>query len=105
MNDPEEPIEPPRIPLPTETLVVESHGGQIMWLEGLLPLPIGSRIHIDNVDPLVRVPLDVERFPRGRADAVVVAVRIWGTQSRFRCLVLEVELTEPGEPGTWMLNA
>ena len=97
---PDEPIDPPHLPLPTETLVQEAGSDdQLLWLDGLLPLPMGSRINLDNVGDLPRVPLDPERFPSGRADAVVVGVRVWGTQSPGRVLVLEVELNEPGERG------
>lgn len=95
----------PHIPLPTQTLVQEQGtDDQLLWIDGLLPLPIGSRINLDNLSDHPQVPLDVERFPRGRADAVVVNVRLWGTQSPARCLVLEVELTDPGDVGGWMVN-
>ena len=92
------------VPLPARTLVMEANPQrQLLWLDGLLVLPIGSRIHIDNLGEL-DVPLDVERFPHGRADAVVTGVRLWGTQSPMRCLVLLVELTDPGSEGGWMID-
>ena len=76
---------------------------QLIWFSGLLLLPIGSRINIDNVSGFPAVPLDPGRFPTGRADAVVVNVRLWGTQGPS-CLVLEVELTEAGDVGGWMVD-
>jgi len=101
----DEPLDPPHLPLPTETLIQESGSdAQLLWLDGLLPLPIGSRINLDNLRGLPQVPLDSERFPNGRADAVVVGVRLWGTQGNGRVLVLEVELTEAGGVGGWMID-
>ena len=41
------------------------------------------------------MPLDPERFPNGNADALVVGVRVWGTQGN-PILVLDVELVHPG---------
>ena len=90
-------INAPHIPLPTQTVVTEPDGaGHLLWFEGLLPLPVGARINLDNVDGLPQVPLDPERFPSGHADAVVRGVKVWGTQGAGRCLVLEVELEAPG---------
>jgi hypothetical protein len=86
----------PHFPLPMETLVREVGGQPLLRLEGLLPLPVGARINLDDLPDRPGVPLDRQRFPRGRADAVVVNVLLWGTQSEDRCLVLEVELHEPG---------
>jgi hypothetical protein len=95
----------PHFPLPTETLVREEDSDDpLLWFDGLLPLPIGSRINLDNAGDLPRVPLDRERFPNGHADAVVVRVGVWGTQGAGRYLVLEVRLTEPGDEGGWMLS-
>ena len=85
----------PRIPLPSETLVKEKDGGHVLWFDGLLPLPVGTRIHLDNRPgrpDQPQVPLDPERFPSGRANAKVIGVRISDTQSSNRCLVLDVEL-------------
>lgn len=45
-----------------------------MWLDGLLPLPIGSRIELDD-----------------GADAVVVGVGLQGMRGEGRRLILEVE--------------
>jgi hypothetical protein len=100
----DEPVDPPRIPLPTETLVQEkATQQQLLWIDGLLPLPIGSRINLGQLGQRL-VPIDPARFPSGMADAVVVNVRLWGPHSPARCLVLEVELTEPGDEGGWMVQ-
>lgn len=72
--------------------------------DGLLPLPIGTRINLDNLDGEPQISLDPKRFPTGHADAVVVNVRIWGTQDPSRLLVLEVEPTEAGDTGIWMVD-
>jgi hypothetical protein len=81
----------PRVALPTETLIMEGND-QILWIDGVLSLPIGARINLDNVAGLPQLPLAVERFPRGRADAVVTGVRLWGTMGAGRVLVLEVQI-------------
>jgi hypothetical protein len=92
----ERPVEPPHIRMPVETLVQErGTGDQLLWIEGVLPLPIGSRISLDNLPSHRQVPFDPERFPTGTTDAVVVNVSLWGPQSPIGCLVLEVKLTEP----------
>jgi hypothetical protein len=91
----------PRIPLPSETLVKEKGGGHILWFDGLLLLPVGTRIHLDNRPgrpDQPQVPLDPERFPSGRANAIVTGVRISDTQSSNRCLVLDVELMSADGP-------
>jgi hypothetical protein len=91
----EKPVEPPHVRMPVETLIQEQGtGDRLLWIEGLLPLPIGSRINLDHLPGDRRVPLDPERFPTGRTDAVVANVSLWGPQSAIGCLVLEVELTE-----------
>jgi hypothetical protein len=80
---------------------------QILWFDGLLALPIGSRINLDNTPALganLLVPLDPDRFSTGHADAVVVGVRVWGTQGSTPCLVLEVEITDPGGSSGWMID-
>lgn len=97
-------VEIPHVPLPTQTLVREAGRGQLLWIDGLLPLGIGTRINLDNIPVHPQVPLDPERFPSGRADAVVVKAGIWGTLDAMRCLVLEVELVPAGEEGTWMVQ-
>jgi hypothetical protein len=64
MNAPEP--EPPRLPAPTETLVTEDGGEHhLLWFDGLVPLPVGSRIEINNNAGGPKVPLDPERFPGG----------------------------------------
>jgi hypothetical protein len=84
------------VPLPTETIVMDGGHRQLLKFEGILCLPIGTRIHIDNVLEGAEVPLDGERFPNGHADAIVTGIRLWGTQSSARALILDVELREPG---------
>jgi hypothetical protein len=76
----------------------------ILRFEGLLQLPIGSRISLDNVRGRPQVPLDRKRFPSGSADAIVVGYRLWGTVAESRRLVLFVELTDRGEEGSWMIQ-
>ncbi len=86
----DKPHKPLHIRMPLETLIQEqSTGIQLLWIEGVLPLPIGSRINLDGM----QVPLDPERFPKGTADAVVVSVSMWGTPNTGARLVLEVTLT------------
>ncbi len=87
----------PRVSLPTETLVIEQRtGNQLLWLDGVLVLPLGARINLDNVPAHQHVPLDSDRHRRGYLDAVVVGMYLWGTLGDNRCLVLEVELGPPG---------
>lgn len=105
MSPSEDPPAPPKFPLPRETLVMTNEPPrQILRFEGLLQLPIGSRINLDNVPGHPQVPLDRKRFPSGRADAIVVGHRLWGTVAESRCLVLLVELTDRGDEGSWMLQ-
>jgi hypothetical protein len=101
-----EPIIPPHIALPTETVVVDSKNDvPLMRFDGLLPLPIGTRINIDNGVTDKTVPIDTTRFPNGRADAVVVSARVWGTQGNEPpLLVLYVNVTEVGNEGGWMID-
>ncbi len=97
-----EDIGPPEISPPTRTLVLGVDGNQqtqLLWIEGLLPLPIGSVINLDNIPGAPVVPLDEERFPNGRADAEVIGVRLWGALSESRILVLEVRLCDPSSTG------
>ena len=86
---------PPEVGMPNRTLVQERGGRYLLSFEGLLILPIGARINIDNLPGLPQVQLDAERFERGHADAEVVGVRVWGTQGADPVLVLEVELRGP----------
>ncbi len=82
---------------PTETIVFDESHTQLFKFEGLVCLPIGTRIHIDNgIEGVIDVPLDAEKFPRGRADAIVTGIRLWGTQSPNRVLILDVEVRNVG---------
>jgi len=85
------------VPLPTETIVMDEGQTQLWKFEGLFCLPIGARMHIDNdVDNDRNVPLDIEKFSSGRADAIVTGIRVWGTQSSKRVLILDVEVRDVG---------
>lgn len=84
--------------MPRETLVMEEDDTQLLWIDGLLPLPIGTVINLDNISGHPQVPLDSERFPNGHADAVVTELHLWGTQGDERVLVLKVKLLAPGSP-------
>ncbi len=86
----------PRFKPPSVTLVDDVHGGQLMRYEGLVPLPIGTRIEFNNIGGVPSVSLDPERFPNGRADGIVVGLRVFGAQADSAALVLDVELVEPG---------
>ena len=70
----------PHVPPPAETLLLADNQ-RLLWIDGFMPLPIGSRINLDNIPGHPQVLLDRERFPRGRADAIVVGINLWGTQS------------------------
>ena len=89
----------PRLAMPTETLIIEEEGEPLFWINGLLALPIGSRINLDNrgIEGAVLVPVDAERFQSQVVDAVVVGVEVRDTQHQSRFLALIVELTNPGE--------
>ena len=98
-------VTPPKFPLPRRTVVMTKEPPQqILHFDGLLELPIGSRISLDNVPGRPQLPLDPKRFPTGHADAIVVGHRLWGTVAESRCLVLLVELTDRGDEGSWMLQ-
>ena len=81
---------------PEETVVKVVKGNPLLTFSGLFPLPVGTRIELNNVAG-EKVPLDSEKFSEGRVDAVVVRVRVAHTLTPNRCLVLEVELRQPGE--------
>jgi hypothetical protein len=98
MSESEAPSLPPQFGMPSRTLVQESGGGDLLTFEGLLILPIGARINLDNLPGVPHVQLDAVRFESGHADAVVVGVRVWGTQGADPVLVLEVELSGPSGP-------
>jgi hypothetical protein len=87
---------PPQFSMPGQTLVQERDGNNLLSFDGLLVLPIGAQINLDNLPGLPQVPLDADRFPNGHADATVVAVRVFGTQGADPILVLEVELGGAG---------
>jgi hypothetical protein len=76
--------EAPRSAMPKRTLVTEVDGvGQLLWIEGVLPLPVGARIEL--VKP--------------RRDAVVTGVRLVATGASVPDLVLDVRLEEAGGAG------
>lgn len=84
------------VSLPTVTIVLDGNTA-LLKFEGVLCLPVGSRIQIDNIDSEAEVPLDIERFPAGHADAVVMGIRVFGTQGgSASALILDVKLTDPG---------
>lgn len=90
---------PPSIPsvgMPTRTLLREG-SDQILWVDGLFVLPVGSRINLDNLSGHSQLPLPPERFPSGHADAIVTGLNVWGMMSAGRILVLEVQLVPVGE--------
>ncbi|MDQ2726564.1 MAG: hypothetical protein M3Y91_01565 [Actinomycetota bacterium] len=87
----------PRFPLPTGTLVRVGEDHPLFWFDGLLPLPIGARIHLDNASGVAPRPSLPAEFSEVGADAVVVGVTITRLQEgEARFLALEVELHEPG---------
>jgi len=92
------PTETPEFPLPKRTFVHERDGEPLMWLDGLLPLPVGTLIRLDDLPGVTHVVLDPDRFPTGRADAVVVSVELAGIQGDDPSLVLVVDLEGSGEP-------
>jgi hypothetical protein len=66
--------------MPEQTLVMDGAGRQLLWIDGVLPLPEGSRIEL--MEP--------------RADGVVERVRLWGAaQGVVPLLVLVVRLETP----------
>ncbi len=71
----------PRSAMPKRTLVTENDGeGQLLWIDGVLPLPVGARIELG----------------KPRKDAVVTGVRLVATGSSAPDLVLDVRLEEAG---------
>jgi hypothetical protein len=95
MSTSDEPTPPPEFALPARTLVQEREGDIMLSFDGLLVLPLGARINLDNLPELPAVPLDPELFPNGHADAIVVGIYLRGTQGAEPALVLEVELAGP----------
>lgn len=83
------------VALPKETSVREfGTDNELLLIDGLLLLPIGAHINIDNNNDYSKIPINAKDFPDGRADAVVVGTRLWGTTGRPQ-LILEVELKLP----------
>ena len=75
------PREVPHAQMPPRTLVVDEIGSQLLWIDGALALPPGSRIEL--AEP--------------KADGIVTAVRLSGAWVGGRpLLVLTVRITEPG---------
>ena len=71
----------PRSAMPRRTLVADDGGeGQLLWIDGVLPLPVGARIEL--VKP--------------RKDAVVTGVRLVATGAGVPDLVLDIRLEEAG---------
>jgi hypothetical protein len=79
-----EPWDTPMVMMPDRTLVKEDGGHQLLWINGVLPLPVGARIEL--ADP--------------RADGVVTRVRLVAARPGVRPdLVLDVRLEEVGGAG------
>lgn len=77
----EAPREVPHAQMPPRTLVVDEIGSQLLWIDGALTLPPGSRIEL--AEP--------------KADGIVTGVRLSGAWVGGRpLLVLTVRITEPG---------
>jgi hypothetical protein len=76
-----EPREAPHIVMPGRTLVRDQEGRQVLWIDGVLPLPAGARIEL--TEP--------------RADGVVTQVRLVAAGPHFTPdVVLDVRLEEAG---------
>jgi hypothetical protein len=74
---------------------VRERGGEaIMWIEGFLPLPLGTQINLDHTLEGPNVA-QLERFPTGKANAIVVGHELAAVSNRSY-LVLEVELDRLG---------
>lgn len=82
-----EPAAVPHVPAPTQTLVLEAGRGgrQLLWIDGPLVLPVGSRIEFTRAETL----------DGATADAEVVDVRLIAANA-IPTLVLEVMLIEAG---------
>jgi hypothetical protein len=79
-----EPREVPWMQMPEQTLVMEVGGGQLLWINGVLPLPAGARIEL--------------REPR--VEGVVERVRLAAARAGLMpTLVLDVRLEEAGGAG------
>ena len=85
MTHNEEPPEVRRVAMPAETLVMENGTQrQLLWIDGYLPLPPGSRLELNELG-------------ESKEDAEVVRQRLWGADSGKSTLVLDVILIAPGE--------
>jgi hypothetical protein len=87
----------PHAPMPTGTLLREE-GLPLLWIDGLLPLPPGARLHLDNLPGGPEI-VDRHRFPSGHADAIVIAVEVFGAVSDESHLALAVELVPRDQTG------
>ncbi|MFZ0667091.1 MAG: winged helix-turn-helix domain-containing protein [Acidimicrobiales bacterium] len=94
-----DPSYPPHFPMPSATVVMEEDDDgnttELLWIDGLLHLPVGSVINLDNVFDMPHVPLDPAQFPGGHADAEVISLRLAGTQGTRSVLYLMVKLVSP----------
>lgn len=78
------PREVPWARMPEQTLVVEVGGGQLLWIDGVLALPVGARIELGEP----------------RADGVVERVRLVAARPGLvPMLVLDVRLEEADGAG------
>jgi hypothetical protein len=85
MTEQDGPPEVRRVAMPAETLVMEDETQrQLLWVDGYMPLPPGSRLELND-------------FDGSKADAEVVRLRLWGADSGKPTLVLDVILMSPGE--------
>jgi hypothetical protein len=70
----------PNVAMPEQTLVMGLDRRQLLWIDGVLLLPLGARIEL--AEP--------------RMDAVVEGVRLWDTRrGKTPTLVLDVRLVAP----------
>ena len=78
-------IEAPHAVMPERTLLTDDGGmGQLLWIDGVLPLPVGTRIVLG----------------RPWKDAVVSGVRLVLTEPNTLDLVLDVRFVEDGGAGS-----
>jgi hypothetical protein len=79
-----EPREVPWMQMPEQTPVMEVGGGQLLWIDGVLPLPVGARIELGEP----------------RVDGVVERVRLAAARAGLvPTLVLDVRLEDAGGAG------
>jgi hypothetical protein len=70
----------PHVMMPERTLVMDLDRHQLLWIDGVLALPLGARVEL-------AVP---------RVDGVVEGVRLWDTRhGETPTLVLDVRLEAP----------